>query len=60
MGKEQNRPSELEGAPSLVAILLAARATHDRDLERAAKNQLSEKHGIEVTFRRRREASNAN
>ena len=37
---------------SLVAIIRAARMAGDRELERAARRELSERHGIDLTFRR--------
>jgi hypothetical protein len=47
----------LRGPPALLAIIRAARAIGDKDLERAAKEQLRQEYGIEVTFRRRREVA---
>jgi hypothetical protein len=49
---QQGNRASTRGAPSLVAILLAARATNDRDLERAAKTELETQHGIRISFRR--------
>jgi hypothetical protein len=37
----------------LVAIAKAAHAIGDRELERAAKRELAEQHGIDIKFRRR-------
>ena len=45
----------LGGPPALLAIIQAARLAGDRELERAARQQLVDHHGIEVTFRRKRE-----
>lgn len=39
-------------APSLVAIAIAAHRTADRDLERAARRELKESHGVELRFTR--------
>ena len=39
-------------APSLVAIAIAAHRTADRDLERAARRELKETHGVELRFTR--------
>ncbi len=36
---------------ALMSIVNAARASGDRDLERAAKKLLREKHGIKIVFR---------
>jgi hypothetical protein len=44
----------LGGPPALLAIIQAARRAGDRDLERAARQELAEQYGIEVTFRRGR------
>lgn len=41
---------------ALVAIAKAARQAGDRDLERAARRQLQERHGIRITFDRHKEA----
>jgi hypothetical protein len=49
----------MENTLALLAIIRAARAIGDRDLERAAKSQLRDEYGIEVTFRRRREVCHA-
>ena len=35
---------------ALVAIIRAARLSHDRELERSAKHELSERFGIKLTF----------
>lgn len=37
-------------APTLVAIVIAARRAGDRDLERYAKGRLKEQHGVKLTF----------
>jgi hypothetical protein len=42
----------LRGAPALLAIVRAARAIGDRDLERAAKAQLLDEYGITIKIRR--------
>jgi hypothetical protein len=50
---------------ALVAIIRAARLTHDRELELSAKRELSERFGIKLTFAndpklsRREESRNA-
>ncbi len=54
MSEERQTNDQLQGAPALLAIIRAARAIGDRDLERAAKGQLREEYGIEVSFRRER------
>jgi hypothetical protein len=53
----KNLPEQhvLEGPPSLLAIMRAARALGDRQLERVARRELSERYGIEVTIRRESE-----
>jgi hypothetical protein len=56
---ERETQSSLQGAPALLAIIRAARAIGDRDLERAAKSQLRDEYGIELTFRRQREVVRA-
>jgi hypothetical protein len=45
-------PIPLCDPPTLLAIIRAARQTHDRGLERAARQILRDQHGIELTFRR--------
>jgi hypothetical protein len=40
--------------PALVAIIQAARRAGDWDLERAARQELAERYGIELVFRRSR------
>jgi hypothetical protein len=52
MGTEQR--SSLEAPPALLAIIQAARRAGDRGLERAARAELAERHGIEIVFRRER------
>jgi hypothetical protein len=42
----------LSDPPALLAITRAARKMGDRQLERAARQLLRERYGIEVTFRR--------
>jgi hypothetical protein len=60
MSDAQNKTNELRGAPALLAIIRAARAIGDRDLEQAAKRQLRDEYGIEITFRRpQQEPANA-
>lgn len=55
MAKKPETESRRFGAPpALLAILQAARRAGDRDLERAAKKELAEVYGIEVSFRRTR------
>jgi hypothetical protein len=39
-------------APTLLAIVVAARKTGDRALERSARHLLLTEHGIDVTIRR--------
>ena len=38
--------------PALVAVVIAARKSGDRDLERAALRELRETHGIRLTWAR--------
>lgn len=45
----QNQSSDRSPA-ALVAIIRAARMAGDRDLEKAAKQELSERFGIKLTF----------
>jgi hypothetical protein len=59
MSGEQESQSSLQGAPALLAIIRAARAIGDRDLERAAKTQLRDEYGIKLTFRRPRGVARA-
>ena len=42
----------LTDAPTLLAIARAAHQSGNRDLERAARRLLRDEHGIDVTFRR--------
>lgn len=44
--------TENKSPRELVAILHAAHVSGDRDLERAAKRELRERFGIELTYRR--------
>jgi len=44
--------------PSLLAIIRAARSIGDRDLERNARRELSDRFGIEVSFRRQNREDN--
>ncbi len=47
------KPSSCGGSPSsLVAIICAARACHDRELERAARRELEDQFAITLSFRR--------
>lgn len=53
---EQNEPTVVQFAESpsaLVAIAHAAHQVKDRDLERVARRQLAEQHGIVLSFKRR-------
>jgi hypothetical protein len=45
-----------DGAAALVVIARAARIAGDKTLERAARRELIEKYGIELTFRRKRQS----
>ena len=54
MGQKRQDPQRLDGPPALLVIIQAARRTGDRYLERAARQELVERFGIEVVFRRRR------
>jgi hypothetical protein len=49
------KPAQADvGSPStLVAIALAARKTGDRQLERYARSELSDKYGVRITLARR-------
>jgi hypothetical protein len=49
----------LGGPPALVAIIRAARAIGDRELERAARERLATVYGIEISFRRQKPAEAA-
>ncbi len=42
-----------DGAAALVVIARAARIAGDKTLERAARHELVEKYGIDLTFRRK-------
>lgn len=48
----ESRAAVNADAPSLVAIVRAARSLGDRELERNARRQLADHYGIELTFRR--------
>jgi hypothetical protein len=50
------RQSDRTDPPSLVAIAVAAHRTGDRTLERAAKRELEQTHGIALRFTRKCEA----
>jgi hypothetical protein len=41
-----------DGAAALVVIARAARISGDKTLERAARRELTERYGIDLTFRR--------
>jgi hypothetical protein len=43
--------------PALLAIARAAHLIGDRDLERSAREELSEVYGIDVRFRKQREGN---
>jgi hypothetical protein len=45
-------PPPFSDPPALLAIARAAHQIGDRELERAARKLLRERHGIEVSFRR--------
>ena len=49
------------GAATLVAIIVAARRADDRELERQARRELLERHGVKLSFARekRREVCGA-
>jgi hypothetical protein len=47
-----SQSSTSDSPASLVAIARAARLCGDRELERAAKRELKERFGIELTFTR--------
>ena len=49
---ETHSEDRLGAPPALLAIIQAARIAGDRALEQAARRQLAEEHGIEVSFRR--------
>jgi hypothetical protein len=51
--RDERRP-RFGAPPALLAIVQAARRAGDRDLERAARQELAELHGIELVFRRDR------
>jgi hypothetical protein len=44
--------TDLQTPPALLAIMRAARRIGDRQLERAARQKLLERYGIDVRFRR--------
>jgi hypothetical protein len=55
MSRTQQAERSRFGAPSaLLAVIQAARRIGDRELERSARLELAEQHGIELTFRRPR------
>ena len=48
-----NTQEDTRSPAELVAIARAANAIGDRDLERAAKRELLDQHGITIHFRRK-------
>jgi hypothetical protein len=54
-----DRNEQFTAPPALLAIIRAARAAGDRDLERGARRILLEQYGIELTFRRARREEEA-
>lgn len=61
MEQRKNQHPRLGDPPALLAIVQAARLAGDRELERAAREELAAQYGIELVFRRqrRREATHA-
>ena len=57
MDRPPIRSEQLDTAdpPVLVAILIAARRTGDRLLERVARRELEQRHGIKIRFAQDRE-----
>lgn len=58
----EKKRQRLGAPPALLAIIQAARLAGDRSLEAIAREELAERHGIDVVFRRRyrrQEASDA-
>jgi hypothetical protein len=56
MPRQPDQQQDRLGAPpALLAIIQAARKIGDRSLERAARQELAERHGIEIVFRGERE-----
>ena len=53
----ERNPKASDGPAALVAIARAARIVRDRDLERAARNELRERFGIELSFVRQKPAA---
>jgi hypothetical protein len=49
-GKKMHATQEANNAPTLVAIVIAARRAGDRDLERYAKGRLRDQHGVKLSF----------
>ncbi len=49
---KQDKQTRFAAPPALLAIMRAARLAGDRTLERAARQELAERFGITVTFRR--------
>lgn len=41
---------QIESPAALVAVVVAARRTRDRDLERAARSELEKRFGVKLTF----------
>lgn len=57
MSSPHDSPSRMT---ALVAIIRAARLSGDRELERTAKRELSERFGVKLTFEtRQKESSHA-
>jgi hypothetical protein len=54
MDTRQSEKSQFGAPPALLSIIQAARLAGDRDLEKAARQELADRHGIEVVFRRQR------
>jgi hypothetical protein len=50
-----NEPTVCDSPMALVAMLRAARIAGDKELERAARQRLLERFGIELVFRRKRD-----
>ena len=46
----ENTAQQNNNAPTLVAIAMAARRANDRDLERYAKRELRDQHGVTLSF----------
>ncbi len=48
MGNEQDR--DVDSPATLVAIIVAARRTGDRELERAARREMEKRFGVKLRF----------